>query len=529
MGDRGGEPAGRGAVNPDGARRSVVVGTLTLSYLLVVLLSLHFHARAFVSGNGDAADYASMGRNLARGEGFRSSVVYPLQLAMFCEEDPHRAPNLHRPPLLPLVYGALFLLLGAHGWIVWAVSAAMLAATAFVIVRSGRLPWEARAAGAAALLAYPTTVVFAASGMTEPAAALVCVFLAARLSGHSWKTRRGAVVLGGLAGLAALLKYPLAMLLPFVLWAAWRGAESRLRWKAPTTIGAAWLAVVLPWWVHNAVVVGDPFFTLQSRFEVTKGLPGYELFRVARSDSPVEPLSFAAQNAAALAGKSLAAWRGFFLSDWGLHAWPLLLGLAVAWVWRKREEARALPWWIAVNAALLLALAPINLEPRYLYPTLMPLWVGAISLAFAQTSGRARTMGATALLLLLLGTNVHVIQARPRPGDFSRDVAMVRSATAPGDLVLTDVDSFVAWHADRTALWFPCDERTLERMLERHDVRAVYLQGGVDSEALYHFRDRRAVLRGLRARFEVEQAAPGGGVLLTRHSEYRLQPAGGTN
>ncbi len=520
MGNRSGEHAGLGPVTwgparPPRRRRGVGVATVLALCLVVVGYSLHFFAGVYVADSGDASDYAAMGRNLARGEGFRTSVVCPLQLALFPHQNPNQAPNLHRPPLLPLWYSLLFRLIGCRAWLVWASSALFVAGGALLIVFGGPPEGGARTFAAAAFLFYPTTVVFAASGMTEPPAALLCLALAARLARDS--TARGSLAaMGLLAGLATLLKYPLAVLLPFLLIHVGRRCTGRARWTAVSLILIAWLAVVAPWLARNALVAGSPVYTLQSKFEATKALPGYELFRAARGTTPLGLRTLVLHEPSAVWHKALAAWREYFFAGGLIHGLPLLAALAAWWVWRKRDAARPLAFWLGVNVALLLILAPINLEPRYLYATAMPLWAHVIAHAYAEWRRPLRIAAGTLLVVILTAQNLHTTRMRPRPGDFSADLPIVMHYTAPDALILTDADTYVAWRADRTALWFPSDQESLQWLAGRCAIDAVYLQQGAASDMLFHFSDKAAVVEELRRRFPVQHPLPGDGLLLTR-------------
>ena len=60
----------------------------------------------------DAMEYADIGRHLARGEGFTTSLIYPAEVEFGVG---HEHPSLVRPPVWPLLLAAGFALGGEHG------------------------------------------------------------------------------------------------------------------------------------------------------------------------------------------------------------------------------------------------------------------------------------------------------------------------------------------------------------------------------------------------------------------------------
>ncbi|MBC8425406.1 hypothetical protein H8E07_14900, partial [bacterium] len=257
---------------------------LTATAAAVALLGawLIMHPPIAHHANSDLYGHLSVARHLVRGDGFVNDVVYPLSLAFpFAASVPQ--PMIHRPPGYPLLLtlpvvlagddparaqrlaGYLtVLLLGGLAWL--GVRFALQVGRGDVVV-----PWLV------VLLINPLLHMTVGWAQVEIAVALLLMLLWIRLQDQARTiTTRCAILDGLLAGGVALLRADLFWL-PW-LWLVWRGQ----RRGQPLIIAMiCWAAVLAPWWTRNALLTGDPFFTLQAHGEQLKETvlwPGYAIY-----------------------------------------------------------------------------------------------------------------------------------------------------------------------------------------------------------------------------------------------------------
>ena len=496
----------------------------------VGLLSYEFYGKSQLQGMGDTCDYAAMGRNLADGRGFTTSVVYPLQLSMetgvpHAEPfDPRGVPNLHRPPLLPLWYAGVFRLVGCRDSGVLGTSFLFYAGVLGLVLGWKRKSWPIRVGVACLASLYPPLVRHAASGLTETPAAFLCLVLSLVLLSKK-RNLWAPLFSGAVIGLLFLLKYYLILLVPAAVVLVWPEGRQRHRWPFLGLLFLGWFVVAAPWLWRNYRVAGDPFFTLQAYCEIAKGIPGYEAFRAHRGWTPVDTPSFAAQNPGALLRKSLGAWVVWLRSDWGTNFLPLLVGCGLWWSWRKdpskATERAVLLFWSVATISLVALLAPVNLEPRYLLCTQLPLLILPM-VWFAEkqplggsgqdpgdprSSAHTRRFLAGTLMYFVLVNGISMWRA-PEATDRREDAAFVAERVPEDGLLVSDADGFVAWRVDRPVVWLPSDEETLEKVLDRFPVRAVYLQEGIQSQFFQHYRSPENVLEYLGRRYARSERTP---------------------
>jgi hypothetical protein len=214
----------------------------------------------------DELEYAELARALARGEGYTSGLVYPVELA---RGDPGTSPNLLRAPAWPLALAGAFALFGprdavAHGLLLVLYCATVLASGALAARRAG--PAIGLAAGVAVALCTVVRVLGLLS-TTELLAALVALLVFLLIE-------RGAspLWLGAACAALYLTRYNGIVLLPVALLAC---ALRERRWRCIALCSAGFAVVALPWWLRNALLTGDPFFSFyQSALQVSAGERG---------------------------------------------------------------------------------------------------------------------------------------------------------------------------------------------------------------------------------------------------------------
>jgi len=204
--------------------------------------------------SGDACEYAEMGRRLAAGEGFTTGVIYPAELAFGATAD---HPAVMRPPLWPLALAAVFAVAGPHDGAAHVLTGAFFLGTVALTATFGAA-LGGPVAGAVAGLALATTPAFA--GLALDAVSETPFAFLITLAFLLYVRRSHAFAIGLTCGLAYLTRYNGLLLMPILLALLWARDPRAIR---PLLWCSAGLAlVVLPWWLRNLWVAGNPFFSL---------------------------------------------------------------------------------------------------------------------------------------------------------------------------------------------------------------------------------------------------------------------------
>lgn len=215
---------------------------------------------------GDAVIFTQQGYALAHGLGFINPVLYYFGGHV-------RQPNADHPPGFTVFLGALNLL-GIDTPLGQRLAVAVVGvATIVVIGLIGRRIAGPRVGLLAALLAAVAPGVWVSDGQVLSegpglVAIAVAVLLAVELA-RSPNTKRAALF-GVLAGLAALMRSEVALLLPLVIVPVALGLRADPR-RALTILGASVAAFVLtisPWVVRNLVTFEHPIL-FSSGFDIT--------------------------------------------------------------------------------------------------------------------------------------------------------------------------------------------------------------------------------------------------------------------
>lgn len=241
--------------------------------------------------------------------------------------------------------------------------------------------------------------------------------------------------------------------------------------------------VAAPWWVRNARVAGDPFFSMR-RYWVqmfTGTHPGFALYRSTDTSAlgvwaflAAYPMQFARKVAMALRNLhgavpgSVGVYIAAFFVAGILH--PL-----------QDERARLLRKCLYLALALQVVLAAMqNADVGFVIP-LVPL-VLAFAVAFfvrllEGVESRAARGWAVALFLGLAGYPTLVGLAAPgtRPNPSRHNLAALEALLPEKTVVASDAPWAVAWYADRPAVWLPLEPEDFELLQERADIGAVYL------------------------------------------------------
>jgi 4-amino-4-deoxy-L-arabinose transferase-like glycosyltransferase len=279
------------------------------------------------SGGGDTREYVEIAQHIVAGDGYTfahqptafRAPMYPLLLASLM-----RVSSMHWPVLLRILQFGIF--------VATALMCGELAARWFGD--------ECGIPAAALVLLSPTMLFFSGQILTECVAALLVVAFWLTLDAalrHAKVT--SFILLGALAGLAALERFNMLPLIPFgALLALGCGLKDTMSWKKAGVVLLAGVLVLSPWIIHNEIAFhGQASYSTHGGFAAVEGVlmplgrtqPG-ETYAIenalgwgnwdVETDNPLRP---ELRNEAALNKQaSLVAWD--LWSHVGWHAIPLL-------------------------------------------------------------------------------------------------------------------------------------------------------------------------------------------------------------
>lgn len=537
----------------------MIVGALAAG--AVTALALTAFAAAAVHGlwRPDAFDYAQIARELAQGHGFSSrQAIYALHLEFLRSRDLLGAdwPNLHRFPLPSLVMAAGFRLFGVGDAVVVGYGIVFQAATSALL-----FAWARAAIGLAAAMACVflftvngTLLEIGCSGLAEPP--VLCFFTLALYA--VWRQSRStrllpSLVAGGALGLAALSRTNTLFVAPLFAVAIGlaRRGPSGVRDRRGSALAAGALVLVLvavtsPWWVRNALVAGDPFFSLHSYFLLPSGThPGGMKWDLSLPwvHEFTSPLAFLAQHP----GPVFAKWWGNLarllsslptLADsFGLP----LVALAAPFVSAGtglRATARLL-WAAFVVNAVLVSFGDFYLVKYHLYflPGMILLAVGILWQGLARLRSPRLRLLALACAVLAMADLPGTVQAFRRvPASTARfdpqDFVQLRERTDPGAVIVSDQSYAVAWETGRRSIRVHYDRDAQGRLvlgviwLQDHylPIDAVYLSRQFlrDPAKLEILNRTLGEQPRFRREFPRRQQLEGGGLLLLH---ARARPA----
>jgi hypothetical protein len=501
------EPDGRRAVPSIALTTSAmtILGTGLLAALAAVLAATLWwpavHGPRPLMPTDDLYTNLTVTRHLARGEGFRCDVAYPLSFAWpFARELPQ--PLLHRPPGWPLTLVLPYALArGDPDGTVRAVRGLQVALLALIAGAGTAAWWRRGRAGAAVgwlvpLLASPLIAFAVDWGQVELAVSALLLGLWLRHRDGAWAPKAGdGALLGGLA-----LLRPELVWLPVAWWLVRRrgtqpsAAIVRRDLLAATLV---FLALTGPWAVRNARLTGNPWFSLQTQAEMVKDTRTWPAYDVYRQLEPQPAWRALRDNPLPIARKTARGVRFFLRELPALAPWPLLLALGLASVAAARAgrtgptrrsgrgaaastAARrpsvapaALALWSV--AALGLFYAAFDHSLRHL-TVLVPIlaweaapWLGEWpwSLLPHRRTRRPSALWAGAGALALTAPLVLLTVREPTGWDQStreagagKDRALQEAArlrAAPPGVVFCE-SSAAPWLADRPAVWSPLND-----------------------------------------------------------------------
>lgn len=470
----------------EGYRRLDTV-LIALLLLVAAILWWNLFTNTFLAlPYNDSLDYASIGRNIARGDGVTSAYLTPLGLS----HHEHPQPNLWRAPLWPLVLGGAQAVAGDRDGVVAAAGGLCFLGGIIPLYLLSRRLFSREVAVACGLVyaSNPWNLQFSQSGLTETLGILVLLFWMYFFMEPGWRNSRGDYLMGAWGGLFYLARYNAVAFLPPValgwLWAR-RSREPAGKVLARFALGG--LLVTGPWLLRNLLLFGNPMFSLQ-QYEIpmfSSVYPGYTLYM---KTEPVDVAAFIRQHSQALGEKVTENLEAFSLDFWtpeftGLPAWAVVLAL-VSVLWIQREERRLHLVLTGSFLLQLLALSLIHYIPR-LFFVFFPFFV-LLALGGAYRLLARFLPGSPVPGLAVLALAGVLIWSQPIPWEepnlklvlsvqLEEPLADINELVPADQVVVSNDGHLVAWYSDRPAVKIPLHPEQLPAIEERAPVGAIFL------------------------------------------------------
>lgn len=465
---------------------------------------------------------AVLGRQIARGEGFTTTVNYPQTHAVLDArgqkfEENSLYPELHHAPLYAIALAATFVLLPDSAWahrplppegwapdyVVLVLNAALFWVAVWLAWRLARRLFDHRAAWLGALGTVLSVSlweqVVTLSGLTVFLVTILGLFnvlagIEARLTEvQGWSRALGfrLAALGALAGLLFLTEYSGGLVAGVLAgYLGWR-VPGRLRAPVLGIFAAAFLLLTMPWLVRNTLVVGHPLGLAWQNLALKAGDPTAEP-STQRNLGTAEPpgLDLKKLGNKGLTGLEQNLQERLWSGGGMLFTAFFIAGLAYQF---RHGPVNRVRWCFAAVLLALLAGQPFfnsgespRLPAHYLAPLLI-VFGGGFFLVLVDSQPRlaAHWKWAAAALLLLQGLPLSRDCLEPRkihfhyppyfPNLFIELRKDMETRFLPGTGVATDVPAGTAWYG-QTRVWAKPERlRDFSRIIVEQNIGAMLL------------------------------------------------------
>jgi 4-amino-4-deoxy-L-arabinose transferase-like glycosyltransferase len=435
---------------------------------------------------GDEMEYADVARRLARGDGFTASLIYPVELEWGATRD---HPSLFRAPVWPMTQAAVFAITGPKEWAISLIllvlfCACVASATALGLKLAG--VWAAVLAGLA-VATSPHTLALSFFGGTETLFSFLVLLVFLLLA-----QGQRAIWVGMVCGLLYLTRYNGIVLLPVVLTLLILDRSSK--WTL-IECAAGFALVALPWWIRNALITGNPFFTYyQWAIYFSPYTRSYTTTLVHMLEPDIGAPT--AMNPFEKARVLLPA----LVMNWPLASANLsaCIGVGLACVRRDRLAACFAILALATTVGLAFAL------PRGRY--FAPLFPALLVLGVTSWIRYGRVWKWLGLPFLLVAPLLPPFPPESPDLKFMRKLVREYKADEPlthsdpwlpclkqaeAPLIMGENASRIAWMSDVTTIWLPATEQDFWRIVETHPIEFVFISTRKDlltSKFLEHFK-----------------------------------------
>lgn len=500
---------------------------LLLFALSLILFSSVVFLKQQLFSYPDSMNYASIAREISRGNGFTTKQIRPLSL--FFDNNYNNHPTLVRPPLYPLLVAVSQKIFGYVEFASLAVNILAFSAIPPSIYYLGRRFFNRRIAVVSGILVLFNYQLFRYSigALTEPLYTLIFVLLIIAIFEDRY------VSAGMLLGLSYLTHYGTQLLVPGVVLLILVKSDQIKDGIYHTGItGFITVFTTSPWLLRNFMITGDPFFSLQ-RYEVamfTQTYPGRTLYRLFE---PISISGFILSNPTEMAIKIIQGSQGLYLGIPSLFQNWIMIPLAAIGLYNSRFDGKrtlliGLSGMIGVQFIMLAAISAL---PR-LFIRFSPIIIlfsaaGLISVVEKFDSKIEQNLFKTfkisqqrlilfVVVVVILPSTFGVALLNPNSeyvADEQEAFDDIKTDTPKDAVIISNTPWTISWYSDRVAIWMPAEKETLNEELSDVDYIYISPRGSMENQE-----DRFDLIGSqiIEEEFEVEQQYESGAVLLRR-------------
>jgi hypothetical protein len=451
---------------------------IALLFLFTAIYCFYFFGG--YEGIGDGNDYAGLARNINRGQGFTLGHIYPLSLAF----DPNiPQPNNMWAPGYPLYLAIWFSIFGAND--TTAIFASIFALWLLIIAGYllGRKVLDERLGLIiAALIGLNQIVLYAAvEGTPEIFTGAILAFSLLVLIGNQNIAR--IIISGLLFAISILTRYQIAIVgIPLAILFIENKKRFLPIWIVTILVG------ISPWLLRNALVLGSPFFTLQSYGEFTKGMGRFDdFYSTYRSFTPMSLFytisHFSFDLAKKFVGGLIFLGGAFPLRFNFLGIIPFFFGLIK--INRFDGTQKKIVLFAFISSVFIIILSAFDgHHDRHLVP-LQVFYAVSTMIGFILLAKEFKFIERK-VLLIIFGLLLFLPARFPYQEFSLSSIAAENRANKPvyskiaeivktDEVVISDASDAIWWYADRPSIWIPVHYDDLKILLARDDCQYVFL------------------------------------------------------
>lgn len=326
-------------------RISLIKNEYVIALLLFLTVSIIW-SFAFSTVNfrrPDAYDYAQMGRELSRGNGFSTLQIFPRHIRFFHDKgflEKENWPNLYRYPMPSIINALLYKINGdiVKASVLSSVVGFLLSVPVLFILALRISNIKSALAGTLFYAANPEVFASSYSGMTEPWATFFLLLLL--LVGFSknlskWKS----LAIGILCGLGYLTRSQFAVMMPLCVLYIWFKSHKKTRMLNTVVLVVGIAISIGPWLIRNYSVVGNPTFSFSNTRNLAMEAIGERIDMETLLDAPVKTSEVFEQYGSKILRKIRDNLLGIFTPHYWSQAFPpdsfILLIVLASFMYRK--------------------------------------------------------------------------------------------------------------------------------------------------------------------------------------------------
>jgi 4-amino-4-deoxy-L-arabinose transferase-like glycosyltransferase len=456
--------------------------------LLIAVITAMVWVRGFNThyfNRRDAYDYGQLSRQFFQGKGLSTLQIFPRHIPFFQNRgllSSQDWPNLYRNPLITIT-SAPFLKFFESEVVAMVIQSGFWYLAGIPVIfflAKGLANLQVAIVSTLFYVADPVIFLYGYSGMTETLATflLLLSFAVGFINEtKAWKW----LLLGLLSGLAYLVRNQFVILIPLVFVFAWIRTAKPRRMRVTSLVLAGLLLPLVPWFVRNLRVVGDPLFSFTTtRNLVLDAIPGHSDLEM-QLHAPVDLITVAGQYGRQIGTKiirnastnvlSPRYWANSFRRMFILF--PLF---AIVSLFRGSDSTNKrynlFKWSVAVlilGTFLLISLTVYSVRSYVMFrPLILILGANEILLIMDRfiSSTTVRSLGVAALVLLSVwqfSSDVisHRSSASVQSSFDQKTYAFLKQNTKPGAVIAADISEQISLFSSRRTLRLPADPAEL--------------------------------------------------------------------